>query len=488
MRAEPEGPGLGAGPTARDRVRHDRAREFLRSQTVILSIAIALVLGSNLAGVLDDVLAIQSVSFTAVIGAATAVGWWLVGNGRAPPHRVILGLLYADSLLGFLAFYAAGEFETPAIAILLLCVIMAPLYAGERHAWYMGLTQWLLYTGLLVVRQYGWMEGVFAYRYLLPPESVRGLTFVVDSWLSFTVACLGTTWLAGRASLDIVNSQAQLEGEVRSKTADLKQRTEELERAQGRLQEVNADLARANHQLQLSNGHLDQFNAAVSHDLRTPLQYMVSRAELLALTGRSNPERIQPMADAIIESAQRMALQLDELLKLARVVDRLAELEPVPLGRVASLASQDLSTELRRRRASIELVNPLPMALGNAALLQELFQNLFQNALKYGAQPHPRVRVETAPAPQGRVAVSVEDDGPGIPAGERERVFRLFQRMPRDQGVEGLGAGLAIVRRIIDVHGGSVRIEEGRALPGARFVVELPAEPPSPLPAELAPG
>jgi signal transduction histidine kinase len=60
--------------------------------------------------------------------------------------------------------------------------------------------------------------------------------------------------------------------------------------------------------------------------------------------------------------------------------------------------------------------------------------------------------------------------------------------MPRDQGVEGLGAGLAIVRRIIDVHGGSVRIEEGRALPGARFVVELPAEPPSPLPAELAPG
>lgn len=474
---------FGAKASVDDSVARERAVEFLRAQSAILFVAAVGVIGSNLSGLVGTVLAVQSVVFTAVIGSATAVGWWLLSTRSLRPDRVVLGLLYADSLMGFAAFYAAGEFETPALAICLLCVVMVPLYGGRRHALLMGLTQWLVYSGLLALRQSGLLADVFPYHYMVPQAAVTDPGFVLDSWLGFTIACFGMTFVAGRASIDIVNSRAQLKAEVRSKTAALRDRTREVEHARRDLVQANRALARSNRELALSNSRLEQFNAAVSHDLRTPLQHMVSRAELLALTGHTNPARIQPMADAIIESAERMATQLDELLKLSRVGDRLPELEPVALGRVASLAIQDLSTELRVRRAALEMVNPLPMAMGNAALLQEMFQNLFQNGLKFGAEPTPRIRVCTAPAPPGFVAVSVEDDGQGVPADDRERVFRLFQR-GRSCGVqEGVGAGLAIVRRIVEVHGGEIHIEQSATLGGARFVITLAAaEEPAPAP------
>lgn len=460
-----------------DAVTRQRALEFLRAQSAILVVALIGVVGSNLTGIMGTVLAVQSVVFTAVVGVATAFAWWLLSTRLLRPDRVILGLLYADSLLGFAAFYVGGELETPATAICLLCVVMVPLYGGRRHALLMGLTQWLTYSGLIAARQWGWLEPYVSYGYMLPPEAVTDPAFVLDSWVAFTIACFGMTFVAGRASIDIVNSRAQLKAEVRSKTAALRDRTREVESARGELVVANRDLARTNRELALSNSRLEQFNAAVSHDLRTPLQHMVSRAELLALTGKSNPERIEPMADAIIESAERMAVQLDELLKLSRVGNRLPDLEPVPLGRAASLAIQDLSTELRVRRASLELINPLPTAMGNAALLQEMFQNLFQNGLKFGSAPYPRVRVASASAPPGYVAVSVEDDGEGVPREDRDRVFRLFQRGRRATSEEGVGAGLAIVRRIVEVHGGEIHIEQGRELGGARFVVTLRAGP-----------
>ncbi len=460
---------------AEDSVARQRAVEFLRAQSAILFVALIGVVGTNLTGMLGSVLAVQSVSFTAVIGMATAIAWWLLSMRLMRPNHVILGLLYADSLLGYLAFYLGGEFETPATAICLLCVVMVPLYGGRGHALLMGVTQWLTYSGLLAIRQMGWMTDVLPYGYMVPEEAATSPAFVLDSFTAFTIACFGMTFVAGRASIDIVNSRAQLKAEVRTKTQALRERTRELEHARVALEGANSDLESTNRNLALSNSRLEQFNAAVSHDLRTPLQYMVSRAELLALTGKSNPDRIQPMADAIVESAERMALQLDELLKLSQVGDRLPALEPVPISRVVSLAGQDLSTELRARRASLELINPLPIAMGNAALLQEMFQNLFQNGLKFGRQPGPRLRVCTADAPAGWVAISVEDDGEGVPDQDRDRVFRLFQRGRNEHTAEGLGAGLAIVRRIVEVHGGTIRIERSPSLGGARFVVELRA-------------
>jgi signal transduction histidine kinase len=185
------------------------------------------------------------------------------------------------------------------------------------------------------------------------------------------------------------------------------------------------------------------------------------------------------MADQICDSAERMARQLDELHKLSRVEDRLDVVEEVQLDALIGEIAHDLDPRIRERRVHLEVVHPLPRVMGSRALLAELFQNLIENAVKYGGKGGPRVRVAAAESCDGSVATTVEDDGPGIPEDQWDKVFQLFRRLSRDQKEEGLGAGLAIVRRIAHVHGGSVTVERGRHLSGARFVVRLPGVQPA---------
>ena len=188
------------------------------------------------------------------------------------------------------------------------------------------------------------------------------------------------------------------------------------------------------------------------------------------------------MAEQICDSAERMARQLDELHKLSRVEDRLDVMEEVQLDALIGENVHDLDPRIRERRVHLEVVHPLPRGMGSRALLAELFQNLIDNTVKYGGKGGPRVRVAGAESFDGSVATFVEDDGPGIPADPRDILFQLFQlfrRLARDQKEEGLGAGLAIVRRSAHVHGGSVTVGRGRHLSGARFVVRLPGVQPA---------
>jgi signal transduction histidine kinase len=418
----------------RKRIQSRRGRQFMVAQSTLLGIAIVAVTISKLTGLMADLVFVQSVTFC-----------------------VVVGLLYVDSVLALLYAYIAGEFETPALLILALCVAMAPIFVGKAHAWGLASVQTALYAGLLLLRTKGWAEGFFPYGYLLPAEDVNDLGFVVDSLSNFTIAIFGMAFLAGQASIDILNSQEQLEHEVEAKTRELARATSGLQTANAELATLNSQLGRANQDLRLSNGRLAQFNAAVSHDLRSPLQTMVARAELIAMLMRANPDRAERMADEIIEAAVQMSRQIDELLKLARVGDRLGDLEPVSLARVVSQASQNLHEAMRTHSARLELVHPLPTAMGNAPLLQELFQNLLENSIKYGARVGPVIRVAPAEAPPGHVALAVEDNGGGIPLDRREHVFGLFKRL--------------------EAHGGEIRVEDGRDLTGARLVVTLLAPP-----------
>ena len=461
-----------------------RARQFMVAQTSLLGIAVVLVALTSLAqatsavghgqGGLLDVTFVQNIVFCVVMGMVTAVGW--VGLGRASDFpRLVVSLLYVDSILALVYAYAAGEFETPAMIIPILGVIMAPIFVGRRHVWRIATTQVVLYAVLLGLRQSGWMEHLLPYGYMLPQASVLEPRFVLACLSNFTIATFGVAYLAGQASIDILNSQSELEEEVATKTSALEVARQDLETANLVLERTNADLGRANRDLSLSNSRLDQFNAAVSHDLRSPLQTMVARAELVAMLVRMNPDRAERMTDEIIAAAQQMSLQIDELLKLARVGDRLGDLEPVALARVVSQASEGLQQRMRSCDARLELVHPLPTALGNGPLLQELFQNLMENAIKYGDASHPLIRVEQAPAGDGEVAIAVEDNGPGIPAAHRDQIFGLFKQLGDPRGQDGVGAGLAIVKRIVEVHGGRITAGDAQALDGARFVVVLQA-------------
>jgi len=265
----------------------------------------------------------------------------------------------------------------------------------------------------------------------------------------------GGAFLSGEASLGVVTSQVDLEAKVDSATHKL---------------------TRANRELQDQNRALDEFNAALSHDLKSPLASSLLAAESLLFSQPPlSPPQIE-LAKAIADSSERMGDLVRDLLKLSRMDSDLRKWVDVELQETIEAVLADLDASVQETHASIDVRGPLPAGLGNPSLLREAFQNLLENALKYGGRDGKpcRVLVEETDAPWGRLGIAVEDDGPGIPEEARDLVFRPFLQLHRDQGREGVGAGLAIVRRIVSVHGGRIRIEDGTTLGGARFVIEIP--------------
>ena len=490
-----------------------RARQFLRSQTAILVFAVAVTSFARMSGLLEVPQWRRYMGASAITALVTAAGWAL-RQTSVGPRRLVLGLLVVDALVGYPAVFVSGGLGTPAAAGILLCLVMTPLFVGRRYLGPMAWLHWGTYSLLFYLGGTGVLDPI------LPAALESGAVAWGDRvahWVAFTSVCFGLTLLVGIPSLDTVLHRALLADEVRRNTAALERTShklvgansdlaglnvqlqsanaelvtvnEELESAVAersaanvQLGRSNAELASANDELertiqalQRSNERLDQFNTAVSHDLRAPLQAMMARAELAALAAHTDPARVARMADQICESAARMALQLDELHKLSRVEDRLDSVEVVPLGALLGQIVHDLEPKIRARRVNLEVVHPLPHLVGSRPLLAELFQNLVDNAIKYGSADQPRVRVEALELDDGWVGAAVEDNGPGVPPDQRRTVFELFRRLPRDQGAEGVGAGLAIVRRIVHVHGGTVSVREGAELGGARFEVRLPA-------------
>jgi signal transduction histidine kinase len=248
----------------------------------------------------------------------------------------------------------------------------------------------------------------------------------------------------------------------------------EIARANEAISEANQQLARTNEELSRRNQFLKQFNASISHDLRAPLQTITLRAEYAQMLGQSRSVPIEEACSEIVNTALRMSNLIDELLRFAKVSEEGMHTAAVSVGEVVELVRAELQPSMVQRWARMEVVHPLPEVQANPALLHTVLQNLLENGIKYGAAAGARVRIEPVPAEHGQVGFAVEDDGAGVPESERQRIFGLFKRMEHHTGVDGSGAGLAIVKHIVDVHGGTISVGAGRTLPGARFVVMLP--------------
>ncbi|MFE2551375.1 sensor histidine kinase [Streptomyces sp. NPDC059355] len=233
--------------------------------------------------------------------------------------------------------------------------------------------------------------------------------------------------------------------------------------------------------LERSDARQRQFTADASHELRNPLAAVRSRLEVALAQGRPDRESVAA-ALADTERLQRIAA---DLLLLARLDGGPApRTEPVDL---ALLAAEDLARRPDPRvPVRLDARAPVP-ASGDPARLERALANLVDNALRH-ARTGVVVRAATEPArPGGGCAwavLEVEDDGPGIPAADRDRVFERFVRLDPDRGRAGggTGLGLAIVREIARAHGG-----EARALPsgagggrGIRLVLRVPVGGPAP--------
>jgi two-component system CheB/CheR fusion protein len=224
-----------------------------------------------------------------------------------------------------------------------------------------------------------------------------------------------------------------------------------------------------------SNNAKDQFLANLSHELRTPLSAMSLHAQMLR---RDPAPGVRLSGEAIERSGRLMALLIDDLLDVSRIVSGKLHLDmqPVDLAGLVRASVDALQHQVKRRSMEVvlDLEDGLGMAMGDPGRLQQVITNLLTNAIKF-TPPEGRVTVSLAPA-NGWARVSVTDTGEGIPAAFLPHVFSRFSQAEatntRRHG--GLGLGLAIVRHLVEAHGGTVSAESAGLGQGSTFRVTLP--------------
>jgi PAS domain S-box-containing protein len=228
-------------------------------------------------------------------------------------------------------------------------------------------------------------------------------------------------------------------------------------------------------QLAAFNDELQDIAAAMAHDLTVPLSTIGGFAAVLAgerhAAGLDDQGRL---AVAQVQGeAQRMQRLLDGLLEYLQAGSANLPFGPVDLAAAVAAVVESLGPALSESGAQLT-VDSVPTVTGNRGLLESVFHNLIANALRYPGADAPRVAVRCEER-DGTYRVSVEDNGPGIPAEDRERVFLRFQRgrVHADEQPSGSGLGLAIAKRIVERHGGTLTIEDS-SLGGAALVVTLP--------------
>ena len=215
----------------------------------------------------------------------------------------------------------------------------------------------------------------------------------------------------------------------------------------------------------------EEFITHAAHELRSPLTTLNGELSHALRKARDADSYRLAIAGAL-ESAQRLKGLAENLLSLARIDGTADEpRDPLWLNEVIEHARRAVAPEAEGSAVSIEIDDEACAVTGNARDLERLFCNLLENAIRHSPR-HSRVRVEIGRA-RGRINIRVADDGQGIAAVERERVFEPFYRSPASYGIPGHGLGLAIARKIARAHGGEVRL--GDSDKGACFVVELPA-------------
>jgi len=227
--------------------------------------------------------------------------------------------------------------------------------------------------------------------------------------------------------------------------------------------------------LQRKNAELGQFTYTVSHDLKSPL---ITILGFLAFVEQSLDQGDLAQAKADLQrirfAAEKMQALLEGLLELSRI-GRVANAPSCfPIGEVVMEAVQLLFGNIQHqgRTVDFEIAPGLPLVYGDRARLLQVMQNLLDNALKYmGEQPNPRIEIGWRDAPD-EIHLFVRDNGIGIEAEQQEKIFGLFEKL--DPRAQGYGVGLALVKRIIEVHGGRVWVESEGEGKGSTFWFSLP--------------
>jgi PAS domain S-box-containing protein len=274
-----------------------------------------------------------------------------------------------------------------------------------------------------------------------------------------------------------------------AKLAEYRDHLEELvQRRTGELEATNAQLRqeiefrktaeetllRTAEELKRSNLELEQFAYAASHDLQEPLRAVGGFVRLLGLRF---PDKLDAKAreyvEGAAEGANRMEELITDLLALSRVGTHGRQAVPVNLGAALESALQNLQFSIREAKAQVTN-DVLPTLRVDEGQMAQLFQNLIANALKFRKQTPPHIHIG-ARAEKGRWVIWVQDNGIGIEPQYFERIFQVFQRLHTRKKYPGTGIGLAICKKIVVRHGGTIWVESQPG-EGSTFYFSLPAD------------
>lgn len=251
------------------------------------------------------------------------------------------------------------------------------------------------------------------------------------------------------------HAKEDLEERVRERTLELRQELAERLRAE-------SELARSNEELQQSNKELDDFAYIASHDLKEPLRGIHNFSSFLL---EDYADRLDEEGRAKLETltrlTRRMETLIDSLLHFSRLGRVDLAIDRVDLNQVVEEVLENLGITLRQSGVEVRIPRPLPRVRADRARVGEIFHNLVVNAMRYNDKERKWIEIGFLDAEEGRPPVFyVRDNGIGIPEKHFESVFRIFKRLhARDRYGGGTGAGLTIVKKIVERHSGKIWVE-----------------------------
>ena len=226
-------------------------------------------------------------------------------------------------------------------------------------------------------------------------------------------------------------------------------------------------------ELERKNRELEGFSYAVSHDLKSPLFTIRGFLELLRDDAESGDLRqVLDDLEHILRTTERMQGMVDGLLTLAQVGARRESWTSQSLASIAEEVVELLAGRLLQNQVEVRIDPELPSVYGDRIMLSRLLQNLIDNAAKFlEGRASPWIEVGRR-SDDGREVIFVRDNGPGIDTDHQEQIFGLFSKLNKED--EGTGIGLALVKKVIDIHGGEVWVESDGPGHGATFCFTLP--------------
>jgi light-regulated signal transduction histidine kinase (bacteriophytochrome) len=323
-----------------------------------------------------------------------------------------------------------------------------------------------------------WAAGVVA---------VMGLSLTLLAWRQAHATPWPPLLVLGLSAVLTLAASAYvmvLVGRARQVEDAVRQRTAELRASEDRLRRTVRDLRRTTRELARSNAELEQFASIASHDLQEPLRKVQAFADLLVSQYRDAlGEEGQDYLSRMQNATTRMRSLIDDLLTYSRVTTRARPFKQVNLNEIVTQVLADLEISIRDTQGRVEVAQ-LPVIDAEPLQMRQLFQNLIGNALKFhqkGIPPRVKVYTQERQADEDdsshesveRFEIVVEDNGIGFDERHLDEIFVLFKRLHGRGEYEGTGIGLAICRKIVQQHGGTITARSVIGQ-GARFIIRLP--------------